>query len=341
MTASPSTSDEAARALSSPRKVVIVAFEGANPLDIAGPSSAFDMANRVVPGSYDICHASLGGGECETESGLRLSSLSPLGGIKEPVDTLMIAGGDEDALIRAGTDQQFLDEVRRLAFGARRAGAVCTGAFLLGAAGLLENRRAVTHWASCDRLGAMFEGVTVCPDAVFVRDGKIFTSAGMSASLDLSLGLIEEDLGHRVAAKVARTMVLFLRRPGGQSQFSEVLAAQEKAGGAYGDLVSWVVENPSADLSVGALAEKVGTSERTFQRRFRKEVGRTPSEFIRAVRIEAARRWLEETDWPLKRVAERSGFGSVDTLERAFQRAYQRSPGALRAAFARNDREAI
>lgn len=323
------------------RKVVIVAFEGANPLDIAGPSSAFDMANRIVPGSYDLCHASLGGGECGTESGLRLSSLRALGQIEGPIDTLIIAGGDEEALVKAGTDAQFIDEVRRLASGARRAGSVCTGAFLLGAAGLLENRRAVTHWASCDRLASMFDGVTVCPDAVFVRDGKIFTSAGMSASLDLSLGLIEEDLGHRVAAKVARTMVLFLRRPGGQSQFSEVLAAQEKAGGAYGDLVSWVVENPSADLSVGALAERVGTSERTFQRRFRREVGRTPSEFVRAVRVEAARRWLEETDWPLKRVAERSGFGSVDTLERAFQRAYQRSPGALRAAFARNVNEGV
>jgi len=329
--------DEAQLPSTLPRKIVIVVFEGANPLDIAGPSSAFDMANQIVPGSYDICHASLHGGECETESGLRLSALHSLGGISAPIDTLMIAGGNETALIRAGKDPHFLNEVRRLAAVARRAGSVCTGAFLLGAAGLLSNKRAVTHWASCERLEAMFNDVAVCPDAVFVRDGKIFTSAGMSASLDVTLGLIEEDLGHRVAAKVARAMVLFLRRPGGQSQYSEVLAAQEKAGGAYGDLASWIAENPAADLSVGALAERLGTSERTFQRHFRKELGRTPSQFVRAVRVEAARRWLEETDWPLKRVAERSGFGSVDTLERAFQRSYQRSPGALREAFASSD----
>lgn len=325
----------------SPRKIVIVAFEGANPLDVAGPSSAFDAANRLVPNSYEIIHASLSGGECGTESGLRFSSLVPLGKIGDAIDTLMIAGGSEQALVAAGSDPGFLSEINRAASRSRRAGAVCTGAFLLGAAGLLKDRKAVTHWASCDRLENMFPGVTVLPDAVFVRDREIFTSAGMTASIDLTLGLIEEDLGHRIAASVARNLVVFLRRPGGQAQFSEALAAQEKAGGAYSDLVSWIVENLAEDLSVASLAEKVGASERTFQRHFSKEVGKTPSEFVRALRVEAARRWLEETDWPLKRVAERAGFGSVDSLERAFFRSYRRSPGAVRAAFASNPQSEI
>ncbi|MEE4153715.1 MAG: helix-turn-helix domain-containing protein [Erythrobacter sp.] len=320
----------------SPRKIVIVAFEGANPLDVAGPSSTFDTANRLIPNSYEIIHASFSGGECVTESGLRFSSLVPLSEIGDSIDTLMIAGGSEEALVAAASDARFLAEISRAASLSRRAGAVCTGAFLLGAAGLLKHRKAVTHWASCDRLQAMFPGVSVLPDAVFVRDGAIFTSAGMSASIDLTLGLIEEDLGHRIAAKVARNLVVFLRRPGGQAQFSEALAAQERAGGAYSDLVSWILENPEADLSVMALAQKVGASERTFQRHFRKEVGKTPSQFVRAIRVEAARRWLEETDWPLKRVAQRAGFGSVDSLERAFFRSYRRSPGAVRAAFSSN-----
>jgi transcriptional regulator GlxA family with amidase domain len=168
-----------------------------------------------------------------------------------------------------------------------------------------------------------------------VRDGEIFTSAGVSASIDLTLGLIEEDLGHEIGARVARHMVMFLRRPGGQSQFSEALTAQEKAGGAFSGLVTWIADNLERDLGIPALARQAGMSERTFQRKFRAEVGRSPSSFVRAMRLEAARRWLESTDWPLKRVADRSGFGSVDTLERAFARAYGRSPGAIRAAFRR------
>lgn len=315
------------------RKIVLVAFDGVNPVDLAGPSAAFDAANALRPGAYDIIHASADGGECATQSGLRVSGLTSLHDIHGQVDTFILTGGTEVALRRLGADYGFLSAVQRLAASARRAGAVCTGAFLLGAAGLLKDRRAVTHWAACDLLEEMFEDVEVIPDSIFVRDGAIFSSAGVTASIDLALNLIEEDLGHKIAAKVARYMVVYLRRPGGQSQFSEALSAQEQAVGQFSDLVTWIAENLSADLSVPALSERYGTSERTFQRKFKTEKGRSPSAFVRAMRLEAARRWLEETDWPLKRVAERAGFGSVDTLERAFAKAYGRSPGAIRAAF--------
>lgn len=324
----------AVRANSS-RRVVLVAFEGVNPVDLAGPSAAFQAANSIRPESYTLVHASPEGGSCVTQSGLQLGGLTALEHIRGPIDTLILAGGAEDALRRVGADKAFLSQVQRLAEGARRAGAVCTGAFLLGAAGLLTGRRAVTHWAACEQLAEMFEGVTVSPDAIFVRDGALFTSAGVTASIDLALNLIEEDLGHEVSSKVARHMVVFLRRPGGQAQFSEALNAQEQAKGPFADLIIWIADNLAADLSITALAERAGMSERTFQRKFKASTGRAPSAFVRAMRLEAARRWLEETDWPLKRVAERAGFGSVDTLERLFAKSYGRSPGAVRAAFKR------
>jgi transcriptional regulator GlxA family with amidase domain len=323
------------------RRIAIVAFHGANPLDVAGPSTVFATAEGLRPGAYDLVHASPGEGRVVSESGLSFAGLVPLAAVPDPIDTLLVVGGGEAALTALGRDAGFLAMLRDRSRRARRVGAVCTGAFVLAAAGLLDGRRAVTHWAACDRLQAMFPSVRVTPDPIFVSDGGVFTSAGVSAGIDLALALVEEDLGRETAAAVARSMVVFLRRPGGQSQFSEALSAQAKAGGAFGGLVAWIADNLPGDLSIAALADRAGMSERTFQRRFRAETGRSPSDFVRAMRVEAARRWLETTDWPLERVARQAGFGSVDSLERAFLRTWGRPPGALRAGFGlRQDRPA-
>lgn len=315
------------------RRVVIVVFEGANALDVAGPSTVFSTANQVHPGAYTIRHASLSDAEVASDGGLRFAGLTPLATLRGPIDTLVLVGGDEAALRKLATDQCVLALLRRFAGRADRVASVCTGAFLLAAAGMLDGRRAVTHWASCELLGDLFPRVMVEQDAIYVRDGKYATSAGVSAGIDLSLGLIEEDLGRQVAGAVAKSLVVYLRRPGGQSQFSAALRAQSRGNGPFSELVSWLTENLQSDLSVARIASQCGMSERTFHRRFAQWAGESPASFVRNLRVEAARNWLESTDWPIKRVAQRSGFGSVDSLERAFARQFGVTPGEIRQRF--------
>jgi transcriptional regulator GlxA family with amidase domain len=318
------------------RRVVFVAFEEANPLDVAGPSTAFAFANAVVPGSYELHHASSMGGQLVTESGLSFGGLVPLRELPAPIDTVLLAGGSEGALRRSGRDTILMTWLEEQSSQVRRMGSVCTGAFLLAGAGLLDGRRAVTHWAACASLRQMFPEVEVLADAMYVQDDGIFTSAGVCAGIDLSLALIEDDLGTAAAAKVARSMVVFLRRSGSQSQFSEALAAQTNTGGSFDDLITWMADHLQADLSVSALARRAHMSERNFQRRFREKFGRTPAAFVKAMRLEAARRWLETTDWPIKAIAARAGLGSADVLERALKKSCGLSPAALRAAYGRS-----
>jgi transcriptional regulator GlxA family with amidase domain len=317
----------------SPRAVVLVAFDGVNPLDLAGPSTVFATANHRSPGAYKLIHAGLASNDARSESGLVFSGLVPLQNIPGPIDTLILAGGDEAAIRQIATDETFAARLRVLAGNSRRVASVCTGAFLLAAAGLLDGRRAVTHWASCSLLEDLFPAISVERNEIFVRDGKFVTSAGVSAGIDLALALIEEDLGASIANEVAKSLVVYLRRPGGQSQFSTALSAQTRAEGPFSQLVSWIPEHLCEDLSVGALAAHVNMSPRTFHRRFVEWAGQTPANFIRDLRLESARRWLETTSWPIKRVAQEAGFGSVDSLERAFARQFGVTPGALRARF--------
>jgi transcriptional regulator GlxA family with amidase domain len=210
---------------------------------------------------------------------------------------------------------------------------VCTGAFLLAAAGVLDGRRATTHWALCDELARKYPTVQVEPDAIFVHDRGVWSSAGVTAGMDLALALVELDWGRAAALDVARLHVMFLKRPGGQSQFSAQLAAQMAEEGPLANLVAWIVEHPGADLRAEALARRARMSPRTFARAFAKEVGMTPAKFVERVRVEAARRWLEESNDPVELLAERSGFSDPERMRRAFMRQIGVGPRCYRARF--------
>jgi transcriptional regulator GlxA family with amidase domain len=212
---------------------------------------------------------------------------------------------------------------------------VCSGAFVLAEAGLLDGRRATTHWSVCDALARRYPAVTVDPDPIFVRDGNVITSAGVTAGMDLALALVEDDLGRDVALAVARRLVLFLRRPGSQSQFSAQLAGQIAERDPLRDAQRLIAERPDADLSVAALARHVGMSERNFARCFRDEVGLTPARYVEQARVETARRLLEETDDGVEAVARRAGFGTAETMRRTFLRVVRTSPNDYRQRFRR------
>jgi transcriptional regulator GlxA family with amidase domain len=215
----------------------------------------------------------------------------------------------------------------------RRVASICTGAFLLGACGLLDGRRATTHWSSTGMLEAMLPNTEVVPDAIFVGDGHIFTSAGVTAGIDLSLAFVEQDCGAQVALDAARDLVLYLRRVGGQSQFSTSLAAQAKAANGLRAILTWIEEHPDGDLSVPSLADRAAMSERSFARAFLAETGMTPAKYVELVRLDRAKQLLETTNWPRARIADRSGLGSAATLARTFRRRLGTTPEDYRARF--------
>jgi transcriptional regulator GlxA family with amidase domain len=250
---------------------------------------------------------------------------------KGPIDTLVCAGGT--GARDACGDRELIDWLRAAARRSRRVASVCTGAFLLAEAGLLEGRRATTHWSACAALGRSHPAVRVEPDPIFVRDGDLYTSAGVTAGMDLALALVDEDLGREVALEVARWLVLFVRRPGGQSQFSAQLAAQTAEREPLRELQAWISDNLDADLSVPALARRACMSERNFARAFRREVGMTPAAYVEAVRVEGARNALEVAAAPVEQVARQAGFGTVETMRRAFRRRLGVSPGDYRNRF--------
>ncbi len=312
------------------RVVVIVAFPGVQPLDVTGPAEVFSAADRLRPGSYDVAVRALEPGPIGTGSGYAIAPAGPLSAAPRAIDTIVAAGG-------TGTrdpNPRLIAWLRDAAPRARRTASVCTGAFLLARAGLLDGRRATTHWASCAALARAYPAVEVLPDPIFVADGPIRTSAGVTAGMDLALSLVEEDLGPRTALEVARWLVLFMRRPGGQSQFSAALAAQAAGRGPLPELQAWMSGHLDADLSVPALAARAGMSERTFARAFRQAVGTTPAAHVEALRVERARVLLETTAAPTEAVARQCGFGTVETLRRAFARRVGVSPAAYRDRFA-------
>jgi transcriptional regulator GlxA family with amidase domain len=294
----------------------------------------FHTAACLRPGAYAVDVVTPSGAAVRTTSGLTLGG-APLD--DRPVDTLVVAGGTgvrtvlEDASVVAWT--------QAAAARARRVASVCTGAFLLGRAGLLDGRRATTHWASCAALAEAFPAVDVDPDPIFVRDGDLFTSAGVTAGMDLALALVEDDLGPAVALDVARHLVLFLRRPGGQAQFSAGLAAQAAVRAPLRELQLWMGDHLGEDLSVAALAARAHMSPRTFARAFRDEIGLTPAAYVEALRVERARGALEATDLPVEAVARACGFGTVETLRRAFGRRVGVAPAAYRDRFRNLDKE--
>ncbi len=312
------------------KTVVIVAFDGVQLLDVAGPSSVFSCVERNRAGSYTIIIASPKGGSILTNSGITLADTVPLKRLPNDIDTVLIAGGDEAPLRAAILDDGVADWAKEIAGSVRRVGSICTGAFVLGAAGLLDNKRATTHWFSCQRLEDLYPAAAVDPQAIFTVDPPLYTSAGVTTGIDLALALVEADYGNAQSARAARDLVVFIRRPGHQAQLSAGLAAQEKASGRIKDLLAWIIDNPTADLSVSALAARVGTSERNFGRIFKQETGRTPAWLVEQIRLERVVDFLERSDWPLAKIAERTGFGSVDALQRAFRRKIGTTPIAYR-----------
>jgi transcriptional regulator GlxA family with amidase domain len=325
------------------RLIVIATFENAQLLDIAGPLETFSLANRLsLRGDderrpeewpYRIVVATRGGGTVHSNSGLpiqtkSLRAVDRLGA----VDTLIASGGT--GVHAAVRDAALVSWIRRKAPQARRVCSVCTGAFLLAEAGVLAGRRATTHWRSCRRLQDRFPEVRVEPDSIYVNDGAVWTSAGVTAGIDLALALVQKDLGHRVAMNVARELVVYLKRPGGQSQFSAPLALQDARGDRFSDLHAWIAEHLHEDLRVERLARQAGMSPRTFARAYVAEVGRTPAKTVAAMRLEAARRALEEGRAPLKKVAADAGFESDQRLRRAFRRAHGLRPLDYRQRFA-------
>ena len=314
------------------RRIVIPVFPDVQVLDVTGPSEVFSLAHRAAPGgAYTIELIAAQDGPIRTSSGLELLPAGTLDACHGSIDTLVVPGGLGSR--EAARDQRLIDWVRLAAKRCRRVSSVCTGAFLLARAGLLNGRRATTHWAACDALARNYPTLEVDPDPIFVRDGNVYTSAGVTAGIDLALALVEEDLGRRAALEVARSLVLFIRRPGGQAQFSSGLAGQVALQPGIRELQDWVADHLESDLSVAALAERAFMSPRNFARVFSREVGVTPAVFVTSLRLERARTLLETTDLQLEEIAQRCGFGTVETLRRAFGRQLHVSPSDYRSRF--------
>ena len=324
-----------------PRLIAVLAFEGVQLLDVAGPVQTFATANEVADAAggepYRVVVISRRGGSICTSAGLPLIT-RPLGGAtgRTPIDTLVVPGGP--GVHAALQDSRTIDWVRRQSASVRRIASVCTGAFLLAETGILAGRRATTHWKSCGRLQERYPDIRVDRDPIYVREDRIWTSAGVTAGIDLSLALVEDDCGRKLAMQVARHLVVFLNRPGGQSQFSASLEAQAAAadGNApnhFAPLHGWIAEHLADDLRVERLAEQAGMSARTFARVYAARMGTTPARMVEKIRIEAVRRILEETDMPIKRVASECGFRQEERLRRAFARQVGTTPAQYRARF--------
>jgi transcriptional regulator GlxA family with amidase domain len=318
-------------AVSDTRRIVLLGFDRFQALDLVGPAEVFSMASRLEEGAYSIEVVAARNSEITSSSGLCLRPNGSLAACRGPIDTLVVVGGE--GVPHALEDRGTVSWITKAAARTRRVTSVCNGAFLLAAAGLLDGRRATTHWSACETLQRRYPEVEVEPDSIFVKDGDLYTSAGVTAGMDLSLALVEEDLGRRAALEVARWLVLFLKRPGGQSQFSAQLSAQIAEREPLRDLQAWIADNLEADLSVPALAERACMSPRNFARAFRKEVGMTPAAYVEAARIEAARIALDGSQEPIDSVARRCGFGTVETMRRAFHRRLGVGPSSYRERF--------
>lgn len=311
----------------------IVAFGGVQALDVTGPWEVLHTAGLIAGAPAELRLVSPDGEGVRTESGLRLDVDGSIGDLGR-LDTLIVAGGTgaQDAL----RDPGLIESIRRLSARARRTASICTGAFLLAEAGLLDGRRATTHWWRCEQLARRYPAVTVEPDPIFIRDGDVLTSAGVTAGMDLALALVEEDHGREVALQTARMLVVYARRAGGQSQFSVQLAHQTAEREPLRELQAWIAEHPDADLSVAALAARMHLSERQLGRVFRAELGATPADYVEQVRVERARSMFETLDaraGTVEHVARRCGFGGPEVMRRAFQRRLRTSPSEYRERF--------
>ncbi|MEM7399437.1 MAG: GlxA family transcriptional regulator [Pseudomonadota bacterium] len=320
------------------RRVVFLAFPQIALLDLTGPWEVFSLANMLTDGDlppYDLELVS-GDGSATIHSGAGISMASHRTAVncRGAIDTLIVPAADLTYATTPSTSSCTV--LRRLADRSRRIVSICGGAFFLAAAGLLDGKKATTHWRGIEDLSARFPKIDVQADSIFVKDGHVYTSAGVTAGIDLALALVEEDLGQAMALNCARNLVVFMRRPGGQSQFSATLASQHAERNAINELIAWAADNPSTNLSVEAMAKRVHMSLRNFSRVFRSEVGQTPAAFVEKLRVEAARRRLEETDESLDAISTSCGFGSADSMRRSFRRVVKVAPNEYRRRFCRH-----
>lgn len=324
-------SGKAGFVVSTDQLVLLVVYPGIQMLDAVGPAEVFAGATIGLQGrGYRLRVVSPDGTSVRADSGLRLEVDGALCDVDEPVDTLIVAGG---LGFDAAAVPEFVDAIRHVARRARRVCSVCSGAFLLAAAGLLGGRSATTHWLVCGGLARRYPEITVEPDRIFVQDGNVYTSAGVTAGIDLALALVEADHGAELARHVARALVVFLQRPGGQSQFSARLDHGVAADSPLRPVLDAITVDPAADHSLPRLAERARMSERHLGRLFGKETGTTPARFVERVRVEAARDLLERSALPVDAVSQRSGFGSDETMRRAFLRVLGVAPSDYRDRF--------
>ena len=336
-----------------PRTIAILAYEGLQSLDLTGPLEVFAGANALIRArareaeapqgdararrraagvrGYEVSVLSPDGAPVRCSSGLRITPDADLEHAPAPLDTLIVPGGW--GYREAQEDERLIAWIAQSAAASRRTVSVCTGAFLLARAGLLAGRRATTHWASAEALASAHPEIEVDPDPIFIRDGSLWTSAGVTAGMDLALALVEEDHDRELALTIARHLVLFLRRPGSQSQFSAALGSQQPAREPLREIQRAVLEEPAGEHTVEAMAERAHMSARHFARAFRAETGVTPARYVERVRLEAARRLLEDTSEPIEVLAAQAGFPSAETMRRAFIRALGVSPVEYRRRF--------
>jgi transcriptional regulator GlxA family with amidase domain len=316
------------------RKVVLFAFDGMQLLNLVGPSDIFDAATRVLGDGrgYEVAVATIDGSPIRGSSGLRVAADGALGRMQPKTIDTLIAGGGMNIDQIAG-DHRVAPGLERISRRARRTCSVCTGAFLLAGAGLLDDRNATTHWAFADKLQRHHPNVGVSPDRIFVRDGHVTTSAGATAGMDLALALVQEDYGIEVARTVARWTVMFVQRPGGQSQFSTRLELPPGLSPRIREILDAIVADPAADHSLEQLAKRASFSERHMRRVFAQETNTTPARFVERIRVEAARELLEDEAFGITAVAAKCGFGSDETMRRAFLRVVGVGPSDYRERF--------
>ncbi len=312
----------------------MLAYPAVQLLDVTGPLQVFASTNDLVAEAggtppYRLRVVAREGAGVTASAGLGITT-APLPSADTDVDTLMVAGGP--GVDAAAADPVLVDWVQMRASQARRVASVCTGAFLLAASGVLDGRRAVTHWSFCAALARRFPSVQVESDPIFVCDGPVWTSAGVTAGIDLALALVEQDLGRTWALAVARYLVVFLKRPGGQAQFSAALSLQA-AEDRFGPLHAWINTHLAEEMSLPVLAHEAGMSERSFSRHYAQETGMTPHRAVERLRVEAARRLLSDSRLPVKRISQRCGFGSEETMRRSFVRLLATTPQEYRARF--------
>jgi len=318
-------------------KVAIVVFDGVQALDVAGPMDVFAEANNFLAPQhhYQVTLVGMRPGSVRCANGLELKVETDYLHYEDQPDLLLVAGGPK--LPEVCPAPSFLQWLSEKAAGSRRFGSVCNGAFPLGHAGLLNGKQVTAHWDHVDHLTAQFPRARVRPDKIYIRDGNLFTCAGVTAGVDLCLALVTEDWGHELALRIAKQLIVYIRRDGGQSQYSPYLAAGPKEETIVGKVLRYVTEHLTEQLSIEQLADAVAVSRRTFSRIFAKDASMTPSAFVEQVRIDFARKLLEETDLPLKTVAFRCGFHSANHMRVIFARRLQTTPREYRQRFRSNE----